>query len=284
MTQAFPVAIVTNDDGIDAPGIAALVEAIEGLCEVHVVAPLAPRSGCGHTVETSKHIPIHRRRKGWIAVDANPADCVRLALHSLVPNANLVLSGINDGGNLGVDVYYSGTVSAAREAALHGIHAIALSHYIAQGRSVDWQAASRLTRRLVETYAKKPLEPLEFWNINLPHPTTNSHEVEIVECPVDLSAMRLDYTYDDHGRGTSAIIMCARGSREATSTFAFRGPFRSRGLVFEGNRGIASRSLASRCRPRPRVNAIIRMRFSRSTPSNASPSDSTSPPINQNAN
>src|SRR4051812_33752156 len=104
--------LLTNDDGIDAPGLAALEVAAEGLGARSVVAPFGPYSGCSHAITTHAPVTIGRRGPGRVAVEGTPADCVRLALDHLVPGFDWVLSGINAGGNLGTDVFHSGTVAA----------------------------------------------------------------------------------------------------------------------------------------------------------------------------
>ena len=110
--------LLTNDDGIDAPGIEALWQVVEG--DGTIVAPQQQHSGCGHTVTVNAPIAVAQRSPQHYAVGGTPADCVRLGLQHLYPKAQLVLSGINAGGNLGTDVYMSGTVAAVREAALLG--------------------------------------------------------------------------------------------------------------------------------------------------------------------
>src|SRR6266446_3932020 len=99
--------VLTNDDGIDAPGIEALRLAAEGRGSLRVIAPSGPQSGCGHAVTTHGPMRLDRRGDGFIGVEGTPADCVRLAIHSLAPDADWFLSGINAGGNLGADVYHS---------------------------------------------------------------------------------------------------------------------------------------------------------------------------------
>lgn len=108
--------LLTNDDGIDADGLHALLTAVRGLGEPVVVAPAGPQSGVSHAVTTDGPVRVEPRGDGRFAVRGTPADCVRVVLHRLCPDAGLVLSGINHGGNLGADVYYSGTVVAVREA------------------------------------------------------------------------------------------------------------------------------------------------------------------------
>src|SRR5262249_1922567 len=121
--------LLTNDDGIDAPGIQALLEAAKGLGQPVVVAPIEAHSGCSHRVTTDEPIRVQQRSSTSYAVAGTPADCVRLALHSIAPQAAWVLAGINAGGNLGADVHISGTVAAVREAVLHGWPGIAVSQY-----------------------------------------------------------------------------------------------------------------------------------------------------------
>ena len=182
--------ILTNDDGIDAPGLAALIRAVSGLGELRVVAPSGPQSGCGHAVTTHCAVETYHRDDGAIAVSGSPADCVRLALHHLATGSDWVISGINAGGNLGADLYISGTVAAAREATLHGVPSVAISQYIAKGRSVDWQATSDLAARVLRDIMARPSVPGSFWNVNLPHPAI---EEGVFECPVDMSPLTLSY-------------------------------------------------------------------------------------------
>src|SRR5262245_36371129 len=101
--------LLTNDDGIDAPGLGALLAAAAGVGEPVVVAPLDAHSGCSHRVTTHGPIRVERRGPGRFAVAGTPADCVRVGLHDLAPDAGWVLAGINAGGNLGADVWHSGT-------------------------------------------------------------------------------------------------------------------------------------------------------------------------------
>src|SRR5436853_563150 len=103
--------LLTNDDGIDAPGLSALIEAARELGEVAIVAPERTHSGCGHQVTTHGPIQLRRLAANRLAITGTPADCVRLALHSLAPDFDWVLSGVNAGGNLGADVFHSGTVA-----------------------------------------------------------------------------------------------------------------------------------------------------------------------------
>ena len=121
--------LLSNDDGIDAPGLEALLTAARTIGEPIVVAPAGPQSGVSHAVTSHGPLRVERRGEGRFAVHGTPADCTRVGLLKLVPEAEWVLSGINHGGNLGADVHYSGTVAAVREAVLHGWPGVAVSHY-----------------------------------------------------------------------------------------------------------------------------------------------------------
>ncbi len=188
--------LLTNDDGFDAPGMAALARAAHGLGQVQVIAPSGPQSGCGHRVTTDAPIAVKRRGSDDFAVDGTPADCVRLGLHHLGSPVAWVLSGINAGGNLGVDVHHSGTVAAVREGVIHGIPGIAVSHYIARGKAIDWDRAARWTARVLADLLARPIPPETFWNVNLPHPGPDVEEPEVVFCSVDPSPLPLHFRLD----------------------------------------------------------------------------------------
>jgi 5'-nucleotidase len=183
--------ILTNDDGIDAPGIRALQEAVKG--KGVIVAPKDHLSGCGHRVTTHQPIQLQRRNAKEYAVDGTPADCTRLALTQIQPDVKWVLSGINAGGNLGVDVYISGTVAAVREAAMHGIKGIAISHWIKKPLVIDWEVATAWTTKVLATLWHRPLPSGRFWNVNLPHLETSSPEPEIVFCQPSTHALPVSY-------------------------------------------------------------------------------------------
>lgn len=192
--------ILTNDDGLDAPGLQALYEATEHVGKRSVIAPVDPWSSRSHAVTTDRALRILVHDDGRVGVAGTPADCVRLGLHHLAPGAQWVLSGINAGGNLGADIYHSGTVAAAREAVLHGRPAVALSHYWARGRPIDWPQAARWAARVLTLLLAQPWEPGTFWNVNLPHPEPGSPDPPIIECPLDPSPLPLRF----HIEGDSA--------------------------------------------------------------------------------
>ncbi len=188
------VLLLTNDDGIEAPGIRALLEAVRQLdARPLIAAPLEHQSGCGHQVTTTVPIHVQKRSEMEYAIAGTPVDCVRIALSHLCPEVNWVLSGINAGGNLGSDVYISGTVAAVREAALHRIPAIAISHYKRRGQEIDWKLAAHLTMNVLEKLVSRPLEPGTFWNVNLPHLEPSSPLPEIVFCKPCTQPLPADY-------------------------------------------------------------------------------------------
>ena len=229
--------LLTNDDGIDAPGLAALFRAAEGLGERIVVAPQDHHSGCSHQVTTHRPLRVERRSETHYAVDGTPADCVRVALHRLAPDTTCILSGINMGGNLGADVYLSGTVAAVREGVLHGWPGIAVSHYHRRGMEFNWQDAAEWVRPLLADLAARPYEPGRFWNINLPHLERGAPRPEIVACPLDPTPLPLsfadecdllryngDYHLRRHGQGTD-VDVCLGGRIAVTYIRLFLNSF-----------------------------------------------------------
>jgi 5'-nucleotidase len=179
--------ILTNDDGIDAPGLLALqqalAQAIEG-AEATIVAPLLHHSGCSHQVTTHRPIRVEQRSDSAYAVEGTPADCIRVALSHLKLQPTYVLSGINAGGNLGADLYISGTVAAIREAALHRIPGIAISHYIHRRQPINWERAADLAALTLRSLIAQPQLSGSFWNVNLPHLESDKADPELVFCPL----------------------------------------------------------------------------------------------------
>ena len=183
--------VLTNDDGIDAPGIRALHKAVNGLGVI--VAPKDHLSGCGHQVTTTQPIHVQRRSDLEYAIAGTPADCVRLAITHICQDVNLVLSGINAGGNLGADTYISGTVAAVREAAFHRVPGIAVSHYRKGKRNVDWDVAARWTAGVLADLLKRPAVPGTFWNVNLPHLEPGDPDPEVVFCEPSTQSLPVNY-------------------------------------------------------------------------------------------
>ncbi len=164
--------LLTNDDGIHAPGLRALHDAVSDLGEARVVAPSSERSAAGHSV--TMIVPLRARTvhlpggQTAFAVKGTPADCVKLAVSALLPETpELVISGINDGHNAGVAVLYSGTVSAAMEGAMMGIPSLAIS-LRAEG-APHWDTAARAARELVQRHLQNPLPRHMLLNVNVPN-------------------------------------------------------------------------------------------------------------------
>jgi 5'-nucleotidase len=162
--------LLTNDDGIRAPGLAALVQALGLLGEITIVAPSANHSGTGHGITLSDPIYVERVDVAGIratGLTATPATCVRVALARLLPaKPDLVVSGVNRGSNFGLNAYISGTVAAAREAAMQGVPAIASSLDISG--HPNYGPAAAVTARIVEIVKEGGLPKGVFLNINVP--------------------------------------------------------------------------------------------------------------------
>lgn len=160
--------LVTNDDGVHAPGLAALAEAMWEAGEVAVVAPDRERSAVGHALTLHHPLRAMEVRPGVFAVDGTPTDCVNLGIHKLLPfRPDIVVSGINRGANLGDDVTYSGTVSAAMEATLMGIPAFAVS-LATNGEGDNYAAAALWAAKLARLIYQRGLPSDTFFNVNVP--------------------------------------------------------------------------------------------------------------------
>ncbi|MBU7005365.1 5'/3'-nucleotidase SurE [Phosphitispora fastidiosa] len=164
--------LVSNDDGIQAPGINALRTTLEQLGDVYVVAPDRPRSASGLGITIHKPLRAEQvefsgsSSKGY-AVNGTPSDCVKLAIQALLPRRpDIVVAGINLGPNLGTDVLYSGTVSAALEGVINDVPSIAVS--LASWESADFDFAAEFTRRLVEVVVCNGLPDEMLLNVNVP--------------------------------------------------------------------------------------------------------------------
>jgi 5'-nucleotidase len=192
--------LLSNDDGIAAAGLDALLTAARTVGDPVVVAPAGPQSGVSHAVTWESGVRIEPRGPQRYAIHGTPADCARLGLLKIAPDAKWVLSGINHGGNLGADVYYSGTVAAVREGVLHGWPGIAFSHYHAEGREFDWARAVRWIQPLLKDLLSRPIEPGLFYNVNLPHLLPTAADPEVVFCPLDPHPLPLSYRHEADGK------------------------------------------------------------------------------------
>ncbi len=177
--------LLTNDDGIYAPGLRALEREFAALGEVYVVAPATEQSGVGHSITYLSPLIVNElfegdQRRGW-AVEGSPADCVKLGLFECCPRRpDLVVSGINGGLNAGINVLYSGTVAAAIEGAFFGITSVAVS--LEFDKHSDVTQAAILARQVIEqTIAQKGAGP-QLYNLNIPTAAVRGprHEVRVV--------------------------------------------------------------------------------------------------------
>jgi len=163
--------LITNDDGILAPGIEALYRAVADLGEVDVVAPETTQSGVGHAISVltpmaARRVHVKNVFEGW-AVDGRPADCVKLAFLELLPwRPDFVISGINAGINTGVYVFYSGTVAGAAEAAIFGVPAMAVSLELSD--RLDFERAGQIARQVFQRYAAAQPPAGTCLNVNIP--------------------------------------------------------------------------------------------------------------------
>src|SRR5271167_341070 len=166
----MPHILLTNDDGYQAEGLRALAAALEGFATVSIVAPSREQSGAAQSLTLRQPIVCHAIAEREWAVDGTPADCVIVALHKLLgEKPDLVISGINHGANLGENVYYSGTVGAAREGALHHIPSLAMSLCSKQAK-VKFENAARVARAAAELILKEGLPDQVLLNVNVPEP------------------------------------------------------------------------------------------------------------------
>jgi 5'/3'-nucleotidase len=214
--------LITNDDGFDAPGLVALYQALACLGNVTVVAPAECHSSRGHAVDTKNSIRIkrhqHPRMGDVTVVHSSPADCVRIGLSKIVDERpDVVVAGINPGANLGVDLFYSGTAAAAREAAIMGVPAFALSRYLDPKRAVDWDILSQHASRLMSTMLadRFRLPAGCFWNVNFPETTRNAYPEQITFAPHSILPHQIAF------RTVSNV--------DGVETIQFSGEYRSRG-------------------------------------------------------
>jgi 5'-nucleotidase len=160
--------LVSNDDGHHSEGIVALAEAMAPLGEVWVVAPESEQSAASHAISLHRPLRLRQVETRWFAVDGTPTDCAYLAIHHVMKDIrpDLMVSGINHGPNLADDVTYSGTVAAAMEASLLGVHAVAFS--MAGAGPYRFDTAARFARALAQSILKKPPQRPLLLNVNVP--------------------------------------------------------------------------------------------------------------------
>jgi 5'-nucleotidase len=190
--------ILTNDDGIDAPGLRTLESCFQNAGQIVTVAPAQPQSGVGHQVTTRTPIRVNRTGANRYSVEGTPADCARIALKKIAPDARWLISGINQGANLGSDVYNSGTVAAAREGAILGCRAISISQYVARDRQIDWDLTGHHAAAILKLLMERDIAASHFWNVNLPHPLVDHAEIPVQFCCLDTNPHKYDYQKNEN--------------------------------------------------------------------------------------
>ncbi len=171
--------LLTNDDGIHAPGITALHDALEGLGEILTIAPSTVQSAASHGITFSEPlmaetVVVNDRMTG-VSVDGRPADCVKLALRAIWrerygPDSrpDLTISGLNSGANVGINIIYSGTVAAAVESAFLGVPAIAISLHLGDRSKTRYVRAAKIARTVIDKVLEHKLDAHSVININIP--------------------------------------------------------------------------------------------------------------------
>jgi 5'-nucleotidase len=187
--------LLTNDDGIRAPGIIALHKALKGLGELVVFAPETVQSAMSHGITYTSPLMTQKVEvtdsMSGVAVDGRPADCVKLAMRALWEERfgegekpDLTISGMNSGANVGINIIYSGTVAAAIESAFLGVPAIAVSLYLANRDSICYDRGAEIARSIIDRVLENKLEDHEVININIPvceTPDMPMPEVKVVD-------------------------------------------------------------------------------------------------------
>jgi len=160
--------LISNDDGYFAPGLAALVRAMNGLGDITVVAPEQNQSGSSNSLTLERPLSVRRAESGFFYINGTPTDCVHIALTGLLDQQpDLIVSGINNGQNMGDDTLYSGTVAAAMEGYNFGIPSFAFSLDARLNQHFD--TAERVVRNLIEQYLADPLPAPLLLNVNIPN-------------------------------------------------------------------------------------------------------------------
>jgi 5'-nucleotidase len=199
--------LLTNDDGISAPGILAMYRELTRLGEVIVVAPETVQSGMGHgiTLDSPLMTSTVKIENGFTgtAVDGRPADCVKLAINQLLPKQpDLVVSGMNAGANVGINVLYSGTVAAAIEAAFLGLPAIATSLHLRDNVPTDFARGAKISRETIEAILARGLAGGKVVSINVPAllPALSPAGVRVVRQCTRPFVDTYERRQDPHGR------------------------------------------------------------------------------------
>jgi len=218
--------LLTNDDGINAPGIKALHDELIKIGTVHTIAPATVQSATSHGVTFHAPLEIHDVRisdtMSGIAVDGRPADCVKLAITRLWEDRyggkpDLVVSGMNAGTNVGIHVIYSGTIGAAIEGAFLGVPAMAVSLHFLEYGNIQWEVAARHAREVIEKaldYPEESMRSHSILNINLPLTEGKDLDPTIPHPPITIAPMNLaavNDVYDCQTNGANELAYSIMG-------------------------------------------------------------------------
>lgn len=196
--------LLTNDDGWDAPGLAALARAAKPFGEVWIVAPAGPMSGISHQVTWLRPLELIEKSDRWFSLDGTPADCVRIAVSQLGIDFDWVISGINNGGNLGTDIFVSGTVAATREAIMQGYRSFAFSQHRLDitDENYDWAASERFAHRMITMLIDENSRFDSTIGVNVNFPEVAKPQVDqtpIVDCELDCLPVQLEFLKEGQG-------------------------------------------------------------------------------------
>lgn len=203
--------LLTNDDGWNAPGLNALWNAAREFGEVWVVAPASHMSGISHQVTWERPLQLEQKSKQFYSLDGTPADCVRIGTTQLGIEFDWVFSGVNNGANLGTDIYVSGTVAATREAVMQGYKSIAFSQHRLDisDQNFDWSTSESIAKRMIPLLvaAENGRQPQFGINVNFPDGSKLDIErLAIVDCELDRTPLPLEFREDERGRYVSCSV------------------------------------------------------------------------------
>ncbi|KTD19519.1 5'/3'-nucleotidase SurE [Legionella israelensis] len=192
--------LVSNDDGVLAPGIRALANELSTVADIDVIAPDRNRSGASNSLTLTRPLRVRQMDNGHYSVEGTPTDCVHLGLTGFFDSvADMVISGINDGANLGDDILYSGTVAAAMEGRYLGLPAIAIS--VVGNNIQHYDTAGRVARQLVEKLSENKLPSQTILNVNVPDlPYEKLKGLQVTRLGTRHSAEPVIKEYDPRGR------------------------------------------------------------------------------------
>lgn len=227
--------LLTNDDGIDAEGLQCLVDVLAKKADCFVVAPDQGRSCCSHSVTTGQSLDVVERRENQWTVSGTPTDCIRAGLRLLDLKPDLVISGVNHGGNLGVDILYSGTAAGAREASFFRVPSIAISQYMRRDVERDWIVTARRAEIVLEKIVQLERLGSGFWNVNLPALASKSADLDFPISVCEPEPQLLSFSFEEISEWMEVEVKKANNV----------GPNAIRTVLYKSNYQERARSLGS---------------------------------------